>query len=295
MEKVSRTSRWFVMLLAVVTAMSLAVGSLYAEDGDESSEESSINVEAELARGNQLVRRSAYARAIPHYKKVLKAAPLEKTAVYYNLAEVLRAEEKYEEALIYYQAYLNLGTKASTRKDAKKGLRKVKSQIWNKKLGTLSVDIEPESEATILLDGTPVARNGDLEDLEVAAGEYTVSAEIVDHKDASETVTVEKKGSATAELKPLKKTFYGKLDVSVDEEGAKVEVTPKKLKAPREPNEGATGTSPIDEPIELETGKWLITVTKDGFHKWVRYKKVRRGKTTRVNIDLEKKLPEEIR
>jgi hypothetical protein len=93
----------------------------------------------------------------------------------------------------------------------------------------------------------------------------------------------------------MKKTFFGEVQIDVDQDGAEVEFKPEELDAPREPNEGAKATSPVESSIELETGKWLLQVEKEGFHKWVRYIDVKRNRTETVDVKMEEKLPEEIR
>jgi len=54
-------------------------------------------------------------------------------------------------------------------------------------------------------------------------------------------------------------------------------------------------TTPVEEPVKLETGKWLLEVTKDDFHRWVRYIHIRRDNQSTVDVEMEEKLPEEIR
>lgn len=267
-----------------------------AESGEQKeTEEPDIDPREELNRANRLAGRGALTRSISHYEKVLRAAAQRHPSAHFNLGEVLKANEEFGRALLHYQAYLSMGDNEGTKSKARDQIDQLEARVWDKKLAVLSVDIEPEQQATVRIDGFPVARNQDLEDFELVAGEYDVSAEIVDHKAISKTVELEHEGDQSIELKPRVKTFYGKLLVDVDREGAEIRVKPETLDAPREPNKGASVTSPVESPIELETGKWLVEATKEGYHKWVRYVQIQREKKRRVDIELQKKLPEEIR
>lgn len=294
-----RTRAWFALAIAGTLTLAGSLGWAQSAggegDGSSESEESGIDARAELNRANSLAGQGRLTQSIRHYEKVLKHAAERHPSAHYNLAEVLKAKEDFDRALIHYQAYLLMGNKSGTKSKSERGIETLKARVWNKKLAKLSVDIEPEKQATIAIDGMPVARNQDLEEFELVAGDYEVSAEIVDHEPISKTVELEHEEEESIELQPTKKTFFGKVKVDVDQDEAEVELKPEDLDAPREPNEGAKTTSPVESPIELETGKWLLEVEKEGFHRWVRYVDVKRDQTTTVDVNMEKKLPEEIR
>ena len=288
-------------LLVVVSALSLvgiastaAAQSSGEEEGEEKKEEK-VDVRAELNRANSLAARNALTRSIPHYEKVLKAGWDKYPSAHYNLASVLKAKKEWARALLHYQAYLLLGQDPGTIESAEKGVEQVKANVWSKRFATLSIDVEPEREAKILVDGFVVAQNQDIDELTLVAGEYTVRADVVDHHPTEESVTLENEGSKSVKLEPTKKTFHGKARISVDKEGATVKFKPEELDGPKGPDEPIVKTSPIEEPVELVTGKWLVEVTLEGHHKWVRYLKIRRDKTKSMAIQLEEKLPEEIR
>lgn len=270
-----------------------------AESGEsedaEKSEKEDINARAVFNRANQLAGRGALTRSVSQYEKLLENAPDEYPSAHFNFAEVLKAKGNHRRALIHYQAYLMLGNDSGTRSDAERGVEKVKAQVWNKKLATLSVDIEPETEATIELDGFVVAKNQDIDEMTLLAGEYSVSADAADHLPEDKTITLEREGSQSVSFDLTKKTFFGKADVSINEDGATVKFHPEKLDAPDGPEEPVVEESPLEESVELETGKWLLEVTKPDYHRWVRYIQIKRDKTKSVDVQLEQKLPEEIR
>ena len=262
---------------------------------EEKKEEEKIDAHAELSRANQLAGRGALTRSIPHYEKVLRHAHDRYTSAHFNLGEVLRAKEEYARALIHYQAYINTGDDPATKEDAERAIDKVKASIWKKRLARLSVEVKPTNQSTIEINGFVVAENSGLDEMLLLNGEYTVRADAKDHHPDEKTVKLDHEGSASLSFDLTKKIFFGTVKVSVDQEGATVKFHPEELDNPRGPDEPVVKEAPIEEPVELETGKWLVEVTKPDFHRWVRYVQIQRDKESEVRVQLSKKLPEEIR
>lgn len=268
------------------------------KSGDKKSEakkKEDFDAHSTLRRANKLAARNALSRSIPLYEKVLKNDWKKYTSAHFNLAEVLRAKEEYARALLHYQAYVHLGDDPGTKSDAKRGLEKLRASVWDKKFAKLSVEIEPKAQSTIEIDGFVVAQNNHLEGMDLLAGEYKVRANAKDHHPKEKSVTLEHEGSASLSFDLKKKIFFGTARVSVDQDGATVKFHPKDLDNPRSPDEPVVKQSPLEQPVKLETGKWLLEVTKPKFHRWVRYVNVQRGKEQQVSVELSKKLPEEIR
>ena len=303
--KATSTIGWVTAILGLVlfagpqTVLAQSADQANKEKAEKKSdkkkeEEPSIDPAAELRRANRLAGSGALTRSVAHYEKVLKAAAERYPSAYYNLAGVLKAKKEYKRALLAYQAYKRVGG-AGAQADAKKGINKIKASVWNKKFASLSVDIEPEMKAKIVINGMIVAQNQDIEDMQVLAGDYTVEADVVDHEPAKKTVTLEHEGEASVTLEPLEKVYFGTAKVSVNQKGATVKFKAKELDAPRAPDETVVKKSPMEESAKLATGKWLVEVTKDNYHKWVRYIDVRRDKESTVQVTMQQKLPAEIR
>jgi len=284
-----------VLVLVAVSATPMVSAAESEEPDDTGEREESIDARAVFTRANTLAGRGALTRSISQYEKLLENAPDEYPSAHFNFAEVLKAKGNHRRALIHYQAYLTLGDDPGTRSDAERGVEQVKAQVWNKKLATLSVDIEPETESTLALDGFVVAKNRAIDEMTLLAGEYTVSADAVDHLPDEQTVTLERQDSKSVSFELTKRTFFGKVAISVSEKGAAVKFHPEELDAPDGPEEPVVKESPLEESVELETGKWLLEVTKPDYHRWVRYIQIKRDKEQSVDIQLEQKLPEEIR
>ncbi len=265
-------------------------------DGSEKEKKSQeIEVRATFDRANRLAGRGALTRSISAYEKVIEHGWEKYPSAHYNFAEVLKAKEEYGRALLHYQAYVRLGESAGTKDDARRGLEQVEKRLPDKKLARLSVEIEPEAESTIAVDGVVVAQDESVDELTLLAGEYEVRADAVDHRPATKKVTLEREGSASVTLELTKRTFFGGANVSVDEPEATVKFHPEELEAPGGPDEPVVRESPLEEAVELQTGKWLLEVTKPEYRRWVRYIQIKRDKEKSVEVTLEKKLPEEIR
>lgn len=265
--------------------------------GEEKEEEKEDKFDAHgaLNQANRLAGRGAWTRSIPHYEKVLKHAWDKYPSAHYNLAGVLKAKKKFARALLHYQAYMSLGSDPATKKAAKKGMKSIRAQVWDKRFAKLSIDVEPETKARIIVDGFVVSRNQDVEEMVVLSGKYTVRAEVEDHHPDEKTVTVKNEGSKSVKLEPRIMTFHGKLEVTVNKKGATVRLRPKDLKSPDGPDKPIVKKSPVEESVELVTGKWLLEVTLPEHHRWVRYIQIQRDETNTVDVKLSRKLPEEIR
>jgi tetratricopeptide (TPR) repeat protein len=281
------------VLLCGVVVWSGAAG---AQEGGADDGESEVNARAELDEANRLAGMNALTRSIPHYEKAIKAAPKQYPSAQFNLANVWQAKQNWAKALLHFQAYLAVGEDPATRKEAQQEIDRVKARVWNKKLATLNVDIEPEAGASIYVDGFLLAEGSDLEGLELLPGTYSIRGDVRDHKPVTETVEIVISDTEKSlEMRPEKRTFFGRASIDVSEEGASIALIPKDLANPNGPGSKITREAPMEEPVELATGTWLLKVTKDNFHQWVRYIQIQRDKETSVQVRLDEKLPAEIR
>lgn len=271
-----------------------------SEDGSEEGKEKEDEVKprSELTRARRLVQMSALSRSVPHFEKALehgaeRPLPGFYTTAQRNYANVLLNLEEYERALLAYQAYINVAGKQGDA-SVRRNLKKARARVWKKRLATLSVTVEPERRSRIYIDGLLVQRNGAVDGMTLVSGGYDVRVEVPKYIPESKTVDLEMGGSQSLEFELRKKTFYGHADVQVDVEGATVRFEPKELKGPKSPGAFERKT-PVEEPVKLITGKWLVEVHKENYHRWVRYVTIRKDKTQSVQVKLDKKLPKEIR
>lgn len=265
-----------------------------SEEGNEA--ESSFDAEAHFRRAAGAVDRGSYDVAIRLYQEILKEAPGEHPRAHYNLGSVYRAKRELSDALFHFQAYLHTGDDPGTTEKAKRGVERSIAQGWNKRVAHLSVDIEPESAAAVYINGYLFATGTDLKEVRLHSGDYEIWGTATDYLETEpQTVSLEMQGKASVELRPKRKIFTGKVRVSVDPKDAQVRLKPRSLTTERAEQETVQTTTPMSEPVELVTGEYLLEVTKDDYHRWVRYIDVERDETEQIDVKMSKKLPEEIR
>jgi len=263
---------------------------------DDNEEESSFDAQAHFRRAAGAVNRGSYDVAIRLYEKILEEAPGEHPRAHYNLGSVYQAKRELSDALFHFQAYLHSGDDPGTTEKARRGVERAIAQGWNKRVAQLSVDIEPESGSAIYINGYLFATGTDLEEIRLHSGDYKIRGTATDYLETEpRTVSLEMQGEASVELRPKRKIFTGKVRVSVNQQDAQVRLKPRSLATERAEQETIQTTTPMSEPVELVTGKYLLEVTKDDYHRWVRYIDVERDETEQVDVKMSRKLPEEIR
>lgn len=258
--------------------------------------ESEFDASGHFTRASRAARRGSYDYAINLFQEVLKKAPLEYPEAHYNLANLYEAKRKLSQALLHYQAYVHTGDNAATLQKAKKGVESAIAQGWSKRVAHLSVDIQPDRGAQVYLNGFLFATGGDINNIRLHSGEYEIWGTATDHTQTEKkSVSLEMQGSASVQLRPQRKIFEGRVMVDVDQSEAQIRLKPRSLKTERAEQPVVTKTSPLSDPVTLVTGEYLLEVTKDDYHRWVRYIDVRRNDTTRVQVEMSEKLPAEIR
>ena len=282
------------LAIVAVVLCSFATSAHAQDDKDKSGDdgEPKINASKEFARANRLASAGAITRSIPHYEKVLRAAPDKYPLAYFNLAEVYRFKEECAKSLLLYQAFMAMDRDVQNQSEAKAGIAKC---TQGKKTGTLTVTASPQDIVRLQVDGYVVSRNGKLDEFELLPGDYTVRASAKEHTPKTEQVTIEEGKAAKAEFELVEKLFHGTVEVIVDQKGATIALTPKELDSPRAPDKKVTLTSPMKEPHKLPTGKYFLEVTKDDYNRWIRNIYVKRDEKTVVDVRMSEALPEAIR
>jgi hypothetical protein len=287
----------------IACTIALAVGFVAAPvlaqddgEGEGAEKEEKIDPYAELQRANKLASYNAWTRSIPHYKKVIEAAPRQFPIAHFNLAEVYRVKEECKPAVLYFEAYLRVGNDQGAIRDAKKAIKTCKR---GKKTAKLDVKATPADVTTIKIGGAIFAEDGTLEGLELLPGEYEIELSAADHIPSSKTVELDEGEERTVSVELIHKTYFGTMKVNVDKDGATVTVEPLELDAPDSPETPDDIDFELDSPMEkarkLPTGKYSVLVEKKDYDRWIRYVRVERDQETTVNVELTRSLPEEIR
>jgi hypothetical protein len=275
-----------------MAAMLVLATSLPALAGEEDQQgEEKINAAWEFARANRLASAGAVTRSIPHYEKVLMAAPEQYPQAHFNLAEVYRFKKNCRKAVLLYNAYLTFEQGEENRADAMKGISQCSAA---EKTGTLSVEIEPSVDSEIRIEGYVLGKGG-VDKAVLLAGKYAIEARATDHVSKQQEVEIEEGESEEVSFSLDKKLFHGTVRVDVSQEGATIKLEPKKLDSPKAKSEVITLTSPMDKPQKLATGKYFLEVTKSGYDRWIRNIYIKRDEQTGVDVNMSKALPEAIR
>ncbi|MFW5968655.1 MAG: hypothetical protein ACOCV2_14110, partial [Persicimonas sp.] len=114
---------WLSALAVLGLMVSSGPPTAFAQD-DDGEDEEKIDAAAEYSEANRLASAGAITRSIPHYKKVLRAAPTQYPRAYYNLAEVFRAKDECSEAVLLYRAYRTQQPEGEKAAAAKGGINR---------------------------------------------------------------------------------------------------------------------------------------------------------------------------
>lgn len=248
-----------------------------------------VNPAKYLLRANRLASAGALKRSIPHYNKAIKSGQEQYPIAHFNLGEVYKAQKKCGPAVLHYQAFLALGQDADTIKLSKRGVRECARAEWQ----TLSVQVEPVLDSTVLVDGNIVALGKPLKALTLASGRYDLEVRVRDYITHKETIKIQKEPVART-FKLERQTFFGTAKMELAVEGARVSLEPKLLDKVDPSIQKRVWMTPIKNEIRLPTGKYFLEVKKKGYDRWIRNIYVRRDSETLVQINLTKSLPSEI-
>lgn len=250
-----------------------------------------INAQWEFQRANRLASAGALTRSIPHYKKVLEAAPERYIQAHFNLAEVYRLKGECAQAVLLFGLYLNLEADPANRADAKAGRD---ACLQGSAAGELSLAVTPDY-ATLMIDGYQASTEGQIEKLRLLNGTYTVEIRAEEHIPQTLKLEVSDSKPVDQKIDLEKKLFFGSLQIAVNKPDATIRVEPKKLDSHKAADKVLTLTSPVDGPMKLATGKYFIEITQKDSKRWIRNVDIRRDELTQVEVFLRPEVPEAIR
>src|SRR5690554_4523723 len=182
-----------VMIVAVMlSGVALNVGA---------EERPSSNPIEALQRGNRLAMAGAWTRSIPHYEAAIKKAGQNFPIAYFNFAEVLRAKNQCERAVLFYQAYMDRGDDEDVLEESRgavKGCLEGGSAVVAEGAEPSLAEGEPRwvkvalsvkggaRRARIDIDGFPMFFSGEAREIWMRSGTYQLDAQVVDHDPLSQ-------------------------------------------------------------------------------------------------------------
>ncbi len=194
-----------------------------------------------------------------------------------NLARLTEVMQRWDEAVLYWTAYVNLhGEKIAPalKDEAVRAIAKDAKSIPNR--ATLVIKVTPAS-GNIRLRGTEMGK-GTVTLVVTADKPYPVEAHLGDHDaPAATTLTLEKgeNRTHTIQLKPI--TFYCTVNLEVfPAEGVQVFLD-------------AVLVGDLSKSVQVAEGRRLICFKKAGYDRWWRYLEVRRNQSQMLKVDLREK------
>jgi tetratricopeptide (TPR) repeat protein len=235
--------------------------------------------DAALKQANKLASSGKLSKAVPKYREALQADPGGHPLGYYNLAEVYRALGECEDAVFMFQLYASVRQTEAARKEADAGIQKCKGTEFP----TLAVKAQPSEDARVMINGF-LASYGDFGPAALPPGSYEVEVTAIDHESFKQTVELGEEGVALdVELEKL--TFYGKVRVEANVEGARVRVFAGPSDKTAKVHEVRT---PMKDGVKVEEGRHFIELTAKGYNRWIRNVSVLRDDETVVRVEMSR-------
>lgn len=259
--------------LAVAIAIAFTWPSAaFAEDAPK--EEAGVDIDGLLDEADAHARKRRWRKAIPLYKQVLVARPLEYPSIYYNLAEISRVLENCNESVLLYERYLELSPDAGDRGEVTKKIAGCNKK--RTKTGKVTIAVTGPQDPTVVIAGIPVL-TGPRKTLELDAGKYELRVIADDFVPQRAEFEVLAGDDRTLEVSLKEQTFFGEMKVSVNVDGAEIFASGESL-----------GKTPMAENVKVKAGKHFVEIKKDGYHRWIRNIIIGRDEEYVLDVTMQK-------
>jgi tetratricopeptide (TPR) repeat protein len=263
-----------VWVLALAGAGAI-LGGARARAEDKADEQVEYDKYYQRAVGH--VRKKSYDKAIENFEKAL-TYKRDTGDVFYNLVVISEQLKDYERVHLYAQGFLYLEPDTGDAEEVSKKMKLAKRLLGMRKVLPALVNIALEPKGTeIHVNYVPVSR-GRGASFELLPGTYTARAERADHHPWSETIKVVDDTPVRVEGVMKKMIYQGSLMIeTTPPDGVQVFI-----------DDQPSGTTPITDPVKLETRRYLVRFEKEGYEAWLRYVEIRRDETATIKATLEK-------
>ncbi len=230
-----------------------------------------------------------YDRAVKHAKarrwdKALelfeKALPYKNGSsdIFYNLVTSAEQLKDWEKVHLYATGFLFHEPEGDDAKEFERKRRAAEKHLERAKRSPVSVSFDLAADgATVMVDHVPVARSRGA-GVSLVPRRYTATASKEDHHPWSQVVEVTQATPQIVRGELKRMIFNGFLKITTTPaEGVQVFQDDQLI-----------GTTPLAEPLRLETRKYLFRFEKPGFDSWVRYVEIKRDETAELTPALER-------
>lgn len=228
---------------------------------------------AKVENGKKAFARGDYESAIQEFKAAfaIKATP----AVLFNVAKSYERLARYEEAIDFYQQYLDLDPNATDRPDVEEVVRRLKKSI-RERFQELSVSSDPPG-ADIYLDDRNTGLQGQTNfRFKVAPGPHTLYVDLNGFEPVKRDFVMPDDKPLALEFQLKKLENVGFLTIDVNVEGARIFI------------DGAiVGLSPYKQKKSLSEGSHQITIEARGYPRHTQDFTIVREQTLPLQIALE--------
>lgn len=200
-------------------------------------------------------QRGRNTRAIERFKAIARQDPYW-SDVFYNVGSISEHIGHHQDCALYFRRYLMLEPDDPDADDITRSINRCEGAMPAS--GTLAVTATAPEGADILIDGVPLGE-GSLDAIPLEPGTYTVTATLIDHHDARQVVEITDGGAENLTITLYPIPYYGSVVFEVVQDGATIRIDGQEI-----------GTSPLAEPVRLETGEYAVEVIKEGYHPWRR-------------------------
>lgn len=228
---------------------------------------------ARIMAGRKAYAAGDYEGAIEEFKAAFDIKPV--TGPLFNIAKSYEQMARYEEAIDYYQQYLDLEPNASDRANIEETIKRLKQSIRSR-FQELSVSSDPPG-ADIYLDDRNTGLQGQTNfRFKVTPGPHTLYIDANGFEPVEREFVMPDDKPLALDFKMKKLENVGLVDIQVNKDGARIFV------------DGAIiGLSPYKQKKQLEAGKHQIQVELLGYNRWSGEVEVLKDETVPVFVELE--------
>lgn len=273
--------RFRIAIIALTATLSLSASAAFAQEaispdapttegGGTWSEDEGTNVTAIFNRATELAENGQAREAIDAYKEVAGVDPYWADA-FYNVGVLSAETGQVVDCALFLRRYLTLRPNGDESDDVERRLHRCESAMGE--TGILRIPLTNPSDAMIFIDGVPIDEGG-IERIELPAGRYDIFARRVDYDDYRTEIRVRANETTAQDITMTAQDLFGKLIITSTEDDATITVN----------GDSIDWQSSIDEPLDVQVGRYYVLAEKDGFYRWHRYVNVYRDARTTVEV-----------